>query len=69
MPPSSTVFDEEHGGQALNLANDLPKPDLAEVKRTLDARLLRDEQIVAIRDLCRRVRESSDRAVFFNNGA
>ena len=69
MPPSSTVFDEEHGGQALNLANDLPKPDLAEVKRGLAARLLRDDQIVAIRELCRRVRESSDRAVFFNNGA
>jgi uroporphyrinogen decarboxylase len=69
MPPSSTVFDEEHGGQALSLANELPKPDLAEVKRTLDARLLRDEQIIAIRELCRRVRESSDRAVFFNNGS
>ncbi|MEI6114823.1 MAG: hypothetical protein WCP99_09640, partial [Burkholderiales bacterium] len=30
------------------------------------AREVRDEQVVALRDLCRRVRESTDRAVFLN---
>jgi uroporphyrinogen decarboxylase len=35
----------------------------------MQARIIRDEDIVALRDLCRRVRESSDRAVFFNDGA
>ncbi|MCU0500229.1 MAG: uroporphyrinogen decarboxylase family protein [Anaerolineae bacterium] len=69
MPPSSYVFDEEHGGQPLNIAGDLPKPDLEEVKRNLAAREVRDEQIVALRELCRRVRESTDRAIFLNTGA
>ncbi len=66
MPPSAYVFDEEHGGQPLLMDGELPKPDLAEVKRDLAAREVRDEQVVALRDLCRRVRESTDRAVFLN---
>ncbi len=69
MPPSSYVFDELHGGQPLDLSAELPRPDLRQVKADLQARELRDEQISAIRDLCRCVRESSDRAVFFNDGA
>ncbi len=69
MPPSSYVFDELHGGQPLDLSAELPKPDLRQVKADLQAAELRDEQIIAILDLCRRVRESTDRAVFFNDGA
>jgi len=69
MPPSSVVFDALHGGQPLNLGDDLPKVDLVALKEGLAARALRDEQIVEIRELCRRVREASDRAVFFNEGA
>lgn len=69
MVPGSYVFDEPHGGQPLNLDAELPKPDLAQVKRELQNNPLRDEQIVRIRDLARRVRESTDRAVFFNDGA
>src|SRR5450759_974895 len=69
MPPSSYVFDELHGGQALDLNAELPRYDLKEYKGRLQSRDIRDEQIVALRDLYRRVRESTDRAVFFNDGA
>jgi uroporphyrinogen decarboxylase len=65
MPASSFVFDGEHGGQPLILEGDLPKPDLKEVRKHLDAGALTDAQIAKTRDNCRRVRASTDRAVFF----
>jgi uroporphyrinogen decarboxylase len=67
MPPSSYVFDELHGGQPLDLSADLPKFDLKLVKPELEKRTPTDEKIIALRNLCRRVRESTDRAVFFND--
>jgi uroporphyrinogen decarboxylase len=69
MVPDSYVFDDPHGGQPLDLSENLPKPDLPPLKEHLKERELRDTQIVAIRDLCRRVRESTDRAVFLNEGS
>jgi len=69
MPPSSYVFDEEHGGQPLDLSADLPKLNLKQFRRDMQARVVRDEQVMAMRDLCRRVRASTDRAVFLNDGA
>jgi uroporphyrinogen decarboxylase len=69
MVPDSVVFDAPHGGQPLDLSADLPTPDLKEVRAYLDAHEIRDDQIVATRELCRRVRESTDRAVFLNHGA
>jgi len=69
MPPSSYVFDDAHGGQPVHLGDDLPRYDLKEYAASLAQHALRDEQIVAIRDLCRRTRQATDRAVFFNNGA
>lgn len=68
MPPSSFVFDDLHGGQPLDLSSDLPKPDLNDVRRAIEENRLTDEQVVEMRELCRRVRESTDRAVFFNDG-
>jgi uroporphyrinogen decarboxylase len=68
MPPSSFVFDDLHGGQPLDLSADLPKPDLDEVRKSIERNRLTDEKVIEIRDLCRRVRQSTDRAVFFNNG-
>lgn len=68
MPPSSFVFDDLHGGQPLDLSSDLPRPDLDEVRKTIEASRLSDKQVVEIRELCRRVRQSTDRAVFFNDG-
>ncbi len=69
MPPSSYVFDEEHGGQPLDLSADLPKLDLKHLRQSMQSGVIQDERIVSIRGLCRRVRESTDRAVFFNDGA
>jgi uroporphyrinogen decarboxylase len=69
MVPGSTVFDDEHGGQPLDLSADLPKVDLIQFKKDLEAGKLKDEGVKKIKDLCQRVRNSSDRAVFFNDGA
>jgi uroporphyrinogen decarboxylase len=69
MPPSSYVFDELHGGQALDLNAELPRYDLKQYKQRLQAAAITDEEIVTLRELARRVRESTDRAVFFNHGA
>lgn len=69
MPPSSYVFDEEHGGQPLDLSAELPKLDLKQLRQSMQSSVIQDDRIRAIRGLCRRVRESTDRAVFFNDGA
>jgi len=69
MVPSSYVFDEAHGGQPVDLSDDLPKLDVEKYRRDMQAARITDEKVKAIRDLCRRVRESTDRAVFFNDGA
>ncbi len=68
MVPGSYVFDDLHGGQPLDLSAELPKPDLKQLRRHYREHPLTDEHIVAMRELCRRVRESSDRAVFMNSG-
>ena len=69
MVSASYVFDEEHGGQPLDLMGELPMYDLKAYKQVLDYQEIPDEQIVALRDLCRRVRESTDRAVFLSEGS
>ncbi len=63
------VFDSEHAGQPLDLSADLPKPDLNELRREAEHWAVSDEKIRTLRALCKRVRETSDRAVFFNDGA
>ncbi|MCG3178812.1 MAG: hypothetical protein BIFFINMI_01142 [Phycisphaerae bacterium] len=63
MPPASYVFDDDHGGQPMILDAELPRPDLAAVRRNLERSAMTDERVARIRDLCRRVRESTDRAV------
>ena len=69
MVPAAYVFDELHGGQPVDFTGETPKPDLKAYAAQLKADMLRDEQIVQIRQLCCRVREASDRAVFFNDSA
>ena len=64
MPPGAHVFDTEHAGQELVLDGDLPRPNLKELRASLEKALLTDEQIKKLRHTCRRVRESTDRAVF-----
>ncbi len=65
MPPGAYVFNAEHAGQPLILDGELPRPDLKQVRSDLTKALLTDAQVKTLRDTCRRVRESSDRAVFF----
>jgi uroporphyrinogen decarboxylase len=65
MPPDSHVFESEHGGQPLMLTGDIPKPDLKEVKQNMERSRISEQDVRAIRDLCRRTRESTDRAILF----
>jgi uroporphyrinogen decarboxylase len=69
MVSASYVFDEEHGGQPVDWTGDLPMRDLQQYKQDLHSRELRDEQIIELRELCKRVRESTDRAIFMSEGA
>jgi uroporphyrinogen decarboxylase len=65
MPPSSVVFDEEHGGQSLDYDSWTP-PDLGELRKEMEAGLLSGEQVAEIAAHCKTVRESTDRAILFN---
>ena len=66
MPPSSYVFDIEHGGQPLSFTDDIPLEDLGKLKKQMQERQLRDEDIKTISEHCKRVRESTDLAVLYN---
>ena len=67
MVPSSYVFDALHGGEPLDIMTlELPKENLKELELELEKTLYTDEQIRSISDYCRKVREATDRAVFFN---
>ena len=66
MPSTSFVFDEEHGGQPLDLMGELPMEDLKEVKEELQESRLTDKDVAGLKEHCKRVRESSDKAIFFN---
>ena len=66
MPPTSHVFEAEHGGQPFPLTGDIPKPDLAAIRKHQAENPIRDEEVARYREVCRRAREASDRAVFLN---
>lgn len=66
MPPAAHVFEQEHGGQPLVLSGDIPKPDLAEVRKQWEALLSQTNQLKQLREHCERARESTDRAILFN---
>ena len=68
MGTDSFVFDEEHAGQPLDLSADLPKLDLKQLRQEIHHRAVKDEKVKSLRDLTQRVRSSTDRAVFFNDG-
>src|SRR3989304_870730 len=55
MVPDSYVFDEEHAGQPLNLSDDLPKYDLKQFRQDIKTSFIQDQQVIAIRELCKRV--------------
>jgi uroporphyrinogen decarboxylase len=64
MPSTSFVFDEEHGGQPIDFGSDIPKEDLNAVRTQLEQQRLTDKQIGEFAGYCRKVRKSTDRAVF-----
>jgi len=66
MPLSSTVFNSEHSGQPLDLSDNLPKPDLAQVRKEQEALLPKDSEIKETIELCKRARNSTDKAIFYN---
>lgn len=65
MPPSSYVFDAEHGGQPFDIAGDLSYVDLDKLREDLREQLLTDEKVVSVQEYCRRVRSATGRAVMF----
>jgi uroporphyrinogen decarboxylase len=65
MVPDSYVFDAEHGGQPLNLTDELPKKDLKELRTEAWNGLLTEPEIAEAREICRKARASTERAVFF----
>ncbi len=66
MVSGSTVFDEVHGGQPVNLDEEIELEDLDVLKRELEQTLLTEDQLSAMAEHCERVRAATDRAVFFN---
>jgi uroporphyrinogen decarboxylase len=66
MVDDSYVFDTEHAGEPLDFAAEIAEPDWDAAQRRLAARAFTEEQVAAIAAYCRRVRSSSDRAVFLN---
>lgn len=68
MPPSAYSLNRDHAGQVLVLDGELPRPNLKEQRALLEKNLWPDARIKAFRDTCRRVRESTDRAVFLWGG-
>ncbi|NLV73714.1 MAG: hypothetical protein GXY52_03365 [Chloroflexi bacterium] len=69
MVSASYVFDEPHGGQPLHLDTELPMVNLKAMRRRLARQRIKDADVVRLHELCRQVRESTDRAVFLNEGA
>ena len=66
MVPGSYVFDAEHAGEPLDLEAEIAEPDWDAKRRELDRRSFSAERLASIAAYCRRVRESTDRAVFLN---
>jgi uroporphyrinogen decarboxylase len=66
MPPSGHVFDIEHAGEVLDLEAEIREPDWAKIKAGLDGQVFTEERVRQVAAYCRRVRESTDRAVFLN---
>ena len=67
MPPASYVFNEEHSGQPLDLMGELPLMDLKKYKLELEQEKLKDEDIERIAGYCKKVRQATDKAVFFSD--
>jgi uroporphyrinogen decarboxylase len=66
MPPASYVFDHEHAGEVLDLDAEIVEPDWHRVETELARARFSKEKARSVGAYCKRVRESTDRAVFLN---
>lgn len=66
MVPASFVFDEEHGGQSLDLAGDLRLPDLHHAEERCEQAAPTNAEIDRICRLVDRARRSTDRAILYS---
>lgn len=67
MPPSSYVFDLEHGGQPLDMNGDIELFDLAQVSESLKNEAPDDAKIASMARYCKKARESTDKAIMFRS--
>jgi len=66
MPPRSNVFDEIHGGQPLDLSEELPRHDLEEVRAFAERAVITPERAEQVGAYCAKARAATDRAIMFN---
>lgn len=66
MPTTSYVFNAEHSGMPLDFAADIPLQDLKKLKSDLESKPLTDKEIKETVEQCKKARESTDKAIFFN---
>jgi uroporphyrinogen decarboxylase len=66
MPLSGYVFDHEHAGEVLDLEAEIAEPEFQRIQRELSGLRFTEERTRTIGAYCRRVRASTDRAIFFN---
>jgi uroporphyrinogen decarboxylase len=66
MPPSSVVFDSEHGGNPIDLSGELEKIDLSALRRRIKEYAPDREALKRKCQFLEKVRSSTDRAVFLN---
>ncbi len=65
MPASAVVFNLDHAGEPFDVNGELNKLDLVAMRKELDEFEFPDEEVDKIVAHCKKVRESTDRAVFF----
>lgn len=65
MPASAMVFNSEHAGEPFDLDDDFTFVDLEKLQKEVDDFEMSDEQLAKIVAVCKKTRESTDRAVLF----
>jgi uroporphyrinogen decarboxylase len=66
MPPRSYVFDTEHAGQGFDIGGELAYEDLEALDKRIAAAKPDEARLGRVVEYCRRVRESTGRAVMFS---
>jgi len=66
MTSAGYVFDTEHAGELLDLEAEIVEPDFGRIEQELAATRFTEKQVREVGAYCRRVRSTTDRAIFFN---